>query len=363
MGRHYNQLGLEERCSIARLHEGGQSIRQIATALDRTPSSISRELKRNTGKKLGYSPAYAQDQARARRWSGARLERNDALRDIVLDRLARGWSPEQVAGRLARERGTPVISHESIYRFIYAQIRRTNDGAWRHYLPRAKARRGWRGKSGGSPVSFIQHRVPIAERPESANNRALPGHWEADLMAFATYGQNILAAHDRTTRYTFIARQHTKQAEPTARQLIAWLKTLPRPMRQSVTFDNGTEFAKHHQLGSALQTQTYFCNTHSPWQKGGVENAIGRLRKTLPRKTNLDTLSPEDIQACANRYNHTPRKCLDFLSPAEAFHNQLLHFKCESTSPPPPGRRCLASPPPPPPRRNRRLGLGEVVAR
>ena len=142
----YTQLSLEERCSIARLHEAGQSIRQIAAALDRQPSTITRELKRNTGRKIGYRPAYAQAQASARRWSGSKLERDDTLRDAVLDRLACGWSPEQIAGRLAREEGHKVISHETIYRFIYAQLKRTNDTAWRLYLPRAKIKRGWRTK-------------------------------------------------------------------------------------------------------------------------------------------------------------------------------------------------------------------------
>ena len=134
----YRQLSLEERCSIARLHEAGQSIRQIAAALDRQPSTVSRELKRNAGSKVGYRPAYAQAQAEARRWSGCRLEREDDLRETILDRLGAGWSPEQVSGRRAREAGRPVISHETIYRFVYAQLTRTNDRRWRHYLPRAK---------------------------------------------------------------------------------------------------------------------------------------------------------------------------------------------------------------------------------
>lgn len=155
MGKHYEQLSLEDRCRIAGLHEDGQSLRQIAAALDRPPSTISRELRRNRGKQVGYKPGYAHQQARARRWTGSRLERDDALRQFVLDRLASGWSPEQIAGRLACERAGKTISHESIYRFIHAQIRRTGDGAWRHYLPRAKAKRGWRGRKGGSPARFI----------------------------------------------------------------------------------------------------------------------------------------------------------------------------------------------------------------
>jgi IS30 family transposase len=176
MAKGYHQLTLEERCAIARLREAGQSCRQIAAALDRPPSTISRELRRNRGKQVGYRPSYAHEQAKARRWTGSRLERDGDLRRLVLDRLRHGWSPEQIAGRLACDKAATGISHESIYRFIYAQIRRTNDGSWRHYLPRAKAKRGWRGRKGGSPASFIQGRVSIAQRPEAANDRAFPGH-------------------------------------------------------------------------------------------------------------------------------------------------------------------------------------------
>src|SRR5688572_12665767 len=199
MGECYEQLTLEERCTIARLREAGQSIRKIAAALDRPPSTISRELKRNTGRHVGYRPAYAQQQTRARRWSGTRLERDDELRDVVLTHLKDGWSPEQVAGRLARTTGQAVISYESIYRFIYAQLRRTSDSTWRLYLPRAKTRRGRRGKRGGSPASFIAQRRPIGERPGEAEDRQVPGHWEADFMLFATYGQALLVAHERSS--------------------------------------------------------------------------------------------------------------------------------------------------------------------
>src|ERR1700753_948116 len=151
MGRSYEQLSLDDRCEIARLSAGGSSVRQIAAALDRSPSTISRELKRNEGVQVGYKPAYATQHARARRWTGSRLEREPGLRRAVMERLAAGWSPEQVAGRLAREHGRKVISHETIYRFIYAQLTRTNNYGWRRYLPRKKSKRGCRGKKGGSP--------------------------------------------------------------------------------------------------------------------------------------------------------------------------------------------------------------------
>ncbi len=174
MAQQYRHLDLEDRCAIARLHEAGQSRREIAAALDRAPSTVSRELKRNRGAKVGYKPAYAQEQTRARRWTGARLERDDELRSLVLGCLKSGWSPEQIAGRLRQQKAATTISHESIYRFIYAQIRRTQDYAWRHYLPRAKFKRGCRGRKGGSPAQFIKDRVPHRKTPD-LHQRSSPG--------------------------------------------------------------------------------------------------------------------------------------------------------------------------------------------
>jgi IS30 family transposase len=329
MGKHYGHFSLEERCTIARLQQAGQSIRQIATALDRSASSISRELKRNHGRQVGYKPAYAEEQATARRWKGSRLERDAALRDLVLDGLRRGWSPEQVAGWLERQKVPTAVSYETIYRFIYAQSRRTNDGAWRNYLPRAKYKRGWRAKR-GSPASFIKDRVPIALRPDVVQQRRTYGHWEADLMLFAAPGQAILVAHERKSRLLLLAKQPSKAAHPAADQLIAWFQTLDRRLRKTITFDNGTEFAQHHILADELGIRTFFCDPHSPWQKGAIENAIGRLRRPLPRSTNLNTVDDQLLEACGAAYNNTPRKCLGFRSPAEVFL-KLLHFKCEST--------------------------------
>ena len=328
----YYQLTLEERCSIARLHEDGQSIRQIAAALDRSASTISRELKRNSGHTIGYRPVHAQERAAARRWSGSRLERDHALREAVLDRLAAGWSPEQIAGRMTHDAGHAVISHESIYRFVYAQIRRTQDFSWRLYLPRGKSKRGWRRKPGGSPASFITGRKPLCERPGEADDRCTPGHWEADTMLFATYGQAILVAHERQSRLTLVVKMKDRKAATTARTLQALLAPMNQARRKTLTFDNGTEFAQHHRLNSQLGIATYFCDTHSPWQKGGVENAIGRLRRRLPRKTDIASLSKNSIDAIVKAYNNTPRKCLGFKTPAEVFYTQPLHFKCESTS-------------------------------
>ena len=149
MGKHYRHVTIEERCEIARLRGDGVSIRQIAAALDRSPSTVGRELKRNGTRAKGYKPVYAEEQARARRWRGSRLERDGGLRERVLSCLKQGWSPEEVSGRLKLEYGRGVISYESIYRFIYGEIGRKKEYRWRHYLPRGKSKRGWRGRKGG----------------------------------------------------------------------------------------------------------------------------------------------------------------------------------------------------------------------
>jgi IS30 family transposase len=332
--REYRHFSIEERCEIARHRQAGHSIRQIAAALDREPSSVARELKRNSAKK-GYLPSYAGEQAQARRWKGSKLERKPQLQETVLGLLAKGVSPESVAGRLALEQGKKVISHETIYRFIFAQIVRTKDYTWRHYLPRGKAKRGFRGRKGGSSALHIEHRVPIAERP--LLDRSIAGHWEADTMQFAKTGQAILALQERSTRLVWMQRLPSKAAASVAQRIQAALVSLPADLRRSITFDNGTEFAYHYTLRQPLAIQTYFCDPYSPWQKGGVENAIGRIRRRLPRKTDLTAFTASQIQQIATHYNHIPRKCLGYLTPAEAF-SKLLHFKCESTPPPSRGR-------------------------
>ena len=332
MGTRYGHLTIEERCDMARLHAAGHSIRQIAANLDRSPSTVARELKRNASKTQGYQPSYAQQQARARRWQGSRLERNPLLREQVLQRLGRGWSPQQVAGRLALEAGRAVISHESIYRFVYAQIRRTKNYGWRHYLPRAKSKRGWRGRKGGSPASFIAQRRPISQRPQEADSRRTPGHWEADLMLFGKGGQALLVMQERHSRLAAALRLSGKAAEPVARAMARVLSAFPPQWRRTVAFDNGTEFARHYRL-HPLGLETFFCDVRSPWQKGGVENRIGRLRRFLPRKTDLSAVSGAHLAHLIQADNNTPRKCLGYLTPAEVYFNHVLHLKCESTFP------------------------------
>ena len=328
----YTQLSIDDRHRIADLHAQGASLRQIAAALDRASSTVARELTRNRLLAGGYAAAYAQDVAWSRRWRGARLERDPALREQVLRGFRLGWSPQQIVERLAREAGRRVISHESIYRFVYAELARTKDYSWRHCLPRAKAKRGFRGRKGGSPATHIAHRVPLSQRPPAATDRATFGHWEGDLMHFGNHGPALLALCERHSRLVLLARLPGKHADVTVDTIARLLALLPPEWRQTITFDNGTEFARHYRL-YPLSIQTFFCDTRSPWQKGGVENAIGRLRRWLPRTTRLADLSEAAFTQAIQLYNNTPRKCLGYRTPAETFDDQVLHLECELTFP------------------------------
>ena len=240
-----------------------------------------------------------------------------------------GWSPEQVAGRLARETTSMRVSHETIYRFIYDQIRRTNDYSWRLYLPRAKSQRGWRQRP-HHPMEHIKDRVSLRERPSYIDKRIQFGHWEADLLHPRKKGAAVLVDIERASRFTLLAKQPGKQAQPVVDRIKTWFSAMPEPMRRTLTQDNGPEFFLHHQLHE-LGVKTYFCDPHSPWQKGSVENMNGRLRRYIPLGTDPDSFSDNDLQSLATRINNTPRKCLGFKTPAEVFSSQLLHFKCEST--------------------------------
>jgi IS30 family transposase len=319
MGEHYGQLGLNERIEIYRLHADGKSLRAIGRALGRSASTIQREIRRNGAVTKvwagGYDPVRADELAgRRRRWDKRfKLARQPDLRDLVRDRLAMGWSPQQIAGRLTHEHGRTLISHESIYRYVYH--RSANKDYWHRWLPRRKSRRGRLGLQGGNLARLIKHRRPIAERPAEAADRATPGHWEADYMLFAKAGQSLLVAHERRSRYILAVHPPDRRAATTADHLRRLLATLPKSLTKTLTIDNGPEFALHYQTGIA----TFFCDTHAPWQKGGVENAIGRLRRALPRKILLDPLNPHTVATAVHAYNHTPRKCLDFKTPAEAF--------------------------------------------
>lgn len=319
MGKNYDQLSLDERYEIYRLHQSNTSLRKIGRIMGRDVSTISRELERNALPCGDYKPASADRIAMSRRRRLSRIERLRQLHIYIDDRLAMGWSPEQIVGRLRLEGSEHTVGVETIYRYIY-RPRMRREKLWR-FLPRAKASRGRR--------YFKRRREPlpgrrsIHERPETVTSRHEFGHWEGDLMQFKTQRGNLLTVCERKTRFTLTAPLKTKTAAETGAALIDVLNRLPQAARKTVTFDNGGEFQDHRNLEAVLKLETYFCDPHAPWQRGTIENTNGILRRDMPRKKDVTNYTARDIGEITWAVNSTPRKCLGYKTPAEAFLENL----------------------------------------
>lgn len=311
----YPHLTRSERDQIADLKAQGFGPSAIARAIGRHPSTLSRELKRNAHEDGTYRPVFAEGSYRFRRQRAAVLEQDSTLRRFVIDRLAEGWTPEQIGGWLRRgvEVGLRAISTETIYAFIFRGAQKA-EKLWR-YLTRRKASRGRRARHSKDKIT---DKVHISQRSEAANARAEPGHWEADLV-ICKHNRPLLVLHERKTRLTVMTRLASKTAAETVAAIMEIMEKLDPRLRRTMTFDNGGEFARHALLREAFKMTTYFCDAYASWQKGGIENANGRIRRWFPRSTNLDDLTDEDIQDVAMTLNLTPRKCLGFRTPAEAF--------------------------------------------
>ncbi|MBD3660615.1 MAG: IS30 family transposase [Arenibacter algicola] len=319
MGKHYDQLDLDERYEIYRLHQADISLRQIGRMMGRSEATISRELRRNALPRGEYKPASADRMAMSRRRRLSRIERLSPLRTYVDDRLAMGWSPEQITGRLRLEGSEHTVGVETIYRYIYRPRVRT-EKLWR-FLTRAKASRGrCYFKRRREP---LERRRSIHERPQSVTSRHEFGHWEGDLMQFRTQRGNLLTVCERRTRFVLTAPLQTKTADETGSALVEVLGRLPQAARKTVTFDNGGEFHDHRKLEAILELETYFCDPHSPWQRGTIENTNGILRRDMPRKTDITNYTGRDIGEITWAVNSTPRKCLGYKTPAEAFLENL----------------------------------------
>lgn len=318
----YKQLSYDERTKLAILKKEGLSVQKIARKLGRARSTIYNELNRNEAPPGEYWPDTAHLLAKERRKKICLLDRHDALRDFVLTKLqCHYWTPEQISGWLKhRQSELPSISHESIYSWIY-QPKQKNDKLWK-YLPRHKAKRGPR-KSRAAGVSRIPNRISIDKRPPSVEAKRIFGHWEGDLMSFAKNTQFILVLIERKSRYVCSTPLSSKRSDHTAEKMIKMLRCLPRKARKTMTLDNGGEFAQHKKLFDSLDINSFFCDPYASWQKGSVEHANGRLRRDLPRKTRIKKLTKEDFDETIENYNSTPRKCLGWLTPLEAFNNNL----------------------------------------
>lgn len=320
--RKYTQITYEERVKLTQLKRSELSITQIAFVMGRSRATIYRELKRNEAPPGEYWPDTAHHMTLQRRHRGSILDRDLDLQSFVLDKLqCHYWTPEQIAGFLThRQSKFRNLSHETIYVWLY-QSTQKKQKLWK-FLPRHKAKRGLR-KSKGAGVSRIPERISIHERPHIGKKRKAFGHWEGDLMSFKKNSQHILVLRERKSMLTLSAPLPSKSSQDTALAMLALLTKIPPKARKTITFDNGGEFAKHMMVVNALKMQSYFCDPYASWQKGGVENTNGRLRRDLPRNTNVKEMSCEDFNENIDNYNSTPRKSLGWLTPLEEFNRNL----------------------------------------
>ena len=325
--RSVRHLSLVEREEISRGVAAGESLRVIGRRLGRAPSTICRELARNGGR--GRYRAHRADRAawqRARRPQGCKLASNHALRTMVEELLADRWSPQQIAGRLRRtypDDEEMHVSHETIYLTLFIQAR---GGLKRELTKHLRTRRANRRPKGARPPSGkgqIVDPVMISERPAAVEDRAVPGHWEGDLIM----GKNQTAIGtlvERWSRYVMLfPLPDGKNAESVRVALQATVQRLPEHLWQSLTWDQGKEMAQHAQFTVATGVQFYFCDPKSPWQRGSNENTNGLLRQYFPKGTDMSVLTQADLDAAAHSLNGRPRQTLEWMTPSEKLAEAL----------------------------------------
>ena len=325
-------LSVEERIEIADLHRQGHTVRRIAQRLNRVPSTISRELRRNAHPGSGdYRPWAAQRRAARRRSRPKRgkIAQNPRLREAIADGLRRRWSPEQISRRLRLqfpEQPEMRVTHETIYQALYVQGR----GELRRELARClrtgRAVRRPQRRPDQRRQRFQAPMLMISERPAEAEDRAVPGHWEGDLILGARHQSAIATLVERSTRYVMLAHlPNGYAAEQVKDALVATITTLPAHLRRSLTWDQGTEMGSHHLITMATDMPIYFCDPGSPWQRGSNENTNGLLRQYFPKGTDFTRHGPDELAAVAAQLNGRPRKTLGWETPAERLA-ALLQF-------------------------------------
>lgn len=320
----YRHLSSEERDKIAVLRATGLKPGGIGKVLGRNKSTVSRELRRNRAPIYDVYLAHnAQKRAQKRKREAARRPRlkNSAIRQYAITRIMKGWSPEQISGRICLDHPGLNISHEAIYQYIYdPQNREEIDLV--PYLARSHRRRKNRGQGKKHSKSHIPNRISIDERPEHIEQRKEPGHWEADTMISRQSKAAIAVATERTSRLVKVGKLDQKSASEFRKALNRQLIQYPQHMKQTITYDNGSENVEHEFVNKVLGTQSYFCHPYHSWERGTVENTIGLIRRFLPKKTNFATIAKEQIKRIETELNDRPRKCLAFKTPSEVFKSK-----------------------------------------
>ena len=325
--RSRSALTLTDREEISRGLVAGSSIRSIAASLGRAPSTISREIRRNNG--LGGYRASLADQTawdRARRPKLCKLVPNRALARLVASKLCLEWSPEQIAGWLKRtysDDETYQVSHETIYRSLFIQARGALKKELMAHLRRTRGMRRSRHHTQKTGIhGRIIDAVSISERPAAVEDRALPGHWEGDLL-FGSKNSQIATLVERQSRYLMLTKVTSKDTETVVNALIKHAQKLPHELYKSLTWDRGKEMADHRRFTLATDIKVYFCDPQSPWQRGSNENTNGLLRQYLPKGIDLASYSQPKLNAIARRLNERPRKTLNYETPAQRFHQSV----------------------------------------
>jgi IS30 family transposase len=316
-------LTLTEREEISRGLVAGDSLRTIAEQLGRSPSTISREVRRNRDRR-GYRAVKADRLAwdRSRRPKPCKLAENRALARRVAKKLKASWSPEQIAGWLKRTYPYDEyhrVSHETIYRSLFIQTRGALKKELTRYLRKQQSMRRGRHATRKRKVGKFSDAVSIRERPASVEDRALPGHWEGDLL-FGGRDSYIATLVERHTRYVMLVKVTSADSETVIKALIKHAHKLPKELYQSLTWDRGSEIADHARFTLATDIKVYLCDPQSPWQRGSNENTNGLLRQYFPKGTDLSIHSQAKLNAVARELNGRPRKTLDFETPAERFN-------------------------------------------
>ncbi len=316
-------LSLAEREEVSRGIAAGLSLRAMAAQLGRAPSTVSREIRRNGGRRR-YRANQADDAAweRAKRSKTCKLTHNPALARIVAEKLMSWWSPRQIAGWLKRtypDDETLQVSHETIYKTLFIQARGALKKELIQHLRRSRAiRRSRHHTQKTADHGRIVDAVSIRERPAEAADRAVPGHWEGDLF-FGSKNSQIATLVERQTRYVMLVKVPTKDTKTVISALIRQAHKLPRELYKSLTWDRGQEMAGHQRFSLATDIQVYFCDPQQPWQRGSNENTNGLLRQYFPKGMDLSDVHQNRLNAVARQLNERPRETLQFYSPAEKF--------------------------------------------
>ncbi|MCF8161271.1 MAG: IS30 family transposase [Polaromonas sp.] len=320
-------LTFAEREEISRAVVAGQSIRSIAILLGRAPSTISREINRNGG--AGCYRATHADQAawdRALRPKTCKLVANRKLANLVAGKLQCQWSPQQIAGWLKHayaDDENSQVSHETVYRSLFIQARGALKKELLQHLRRTRAMRRSRHHTQKTENhGKIVGAVSISERPAAVEDRAVPGHWEGDLL-FGCINTQIATLVERHTRYVMLVKVAGKDTETVVNALIKNARKMPQELYKSLTWDRGHEMADHKRFTLATDISVYFCDPHSPWQRGSNENTNGLLRQYFPKGIDISNYTQAQLNAVARKLNERPRKTLDYETPAERF-SQLV---------------------------------------